>query len=175
MSINSHWPRNIFKYHSDFFLLYFSVLFLSIYHQKQLPPPSQRVAHCAQRDESSVLVVYPAGGNGERERRREGARVCVWRRSCLFTLDVFSCELGQVSNKSLPPITQCPLRFTLGATERDLRADLKKQLLAEAPGRAIKYLPQKLEPAATRAEKLTEDDSNAFEWRYIGSGQLSLR
>lgn len=60
---------------------------------------------------------------------------------------------------------QCPSRFTPGATERDLGADLKKQLLAEAPGRAIKYLPKKLEWIATQPGKLTEDDSKAFVWR----------
>lgn len=100
--------------------------------------------------------------------------MCLWRCSCLLTLDVFYCELGQVSNKSPPPITQCPSRFTLGATERDLEADLKKQLLAEAPGHAIKYLPKKLEPIATQAEKLTEGDSKAFVRQYIGSLLLSL-
>lgn len=52
--------------------------------------------------------------------------------------------------------------------ERDLGADLKKQLLAEAPGRAIKYLPKKLKPIATQAEKLTEGDSRAFVERYFG-------
>lgn len=112
----------------------------------------------------------------QEETEKAGGGVCVrlWRISCLLTLDVFFCQLGQVSNKSPPPIMQCPSRFTLGAMERDLGADLKKQLLAEAPGRAIKYLPKKLKPIATQAEKLTEGDSRAFVERYFGPLLLSL-
>lgn len=64
---------------------------------------------------------------------------------------------------------QCPSRFTPGASERDLGADLKNQLLAEVPGRTIKYLPKKLERIAAQPEKLTEDDSNAFVRWHIGS------
>lgn len=155
MSTNFHWlsVRNILKYHID---LIFLMLLLSIDITKNnFPAPSQRVALVQKGMKARCWLCTL-------QEETEKASVCLWRRSCLLTLDVFFCELGQVSNKSPPPITQCPSRFTLGATERNLDADLKKQLLVEAPGRAIKYLPKKLEPIATQAEKLTEDDSKAF-------------
>lgn len=70
--MNFHWLSvgNIMKYHIDLFFLRFFSVYIT---KNNFPAPSQRVAHCAKRDESPVLVVYPAGGNGEGERRR----VCV--------------------------------------------------------------------------------------------------
>lgn len=142
--------------------------------KNNFPAPSQRAAHCATADESPVLVVYPAGGNGAGERRRVPSR----RRGCLLALDVFFCEVGQLSNKSPPPpITHCPPRFTPGATERDLGADLKKSLLAEASVAALsniyrkKARPPALRGKGSRSRPIRERlcsrtlelfDSNAF-------------
>lgn len=97
-----------------------------------------------------------------------------WRCGCSLALDVFFCKVGQLSNKSPPPITQCPPRFTLGAAERDLGADLKNNSSRRRRGRAIKYLPIKLDPSATREGKLIGADSRAFVQQYSGDLLLSL-
>lgn len=104
----------VIHWHLLFFYYYYFILFLSIYHQKQLPHSlTEWGTLCENRWKPSTGCV-PCR---RKRRRREEVQVCLWHCSCLLTLDVFFCELGQVSNKSPPPIAQCPSRFTLGAME----------------------------------------------------------
>lgn len=99
------------------------------------------------------------------ESERQGASSVISWHTYTHMLDAFSSELGQISNKSPPPIKSCPLQFTPVASKQEGEEEEerswswpKKQLLADVlhvsktQGHTIKYLPKKLYPITTQRE-----------------------